>query len=85
MSKKNQINTLEQLKNIQNYSFLKDKLEKNALRGYALWLDLQHSDAYIFSYSEKQFVKIDEESYERLYKECEIPNIDQSLMNKFIN
>jgi hypothetical protein len=65
------INTLEQLKNVNNYDFLRDKMDKNFLRGYALWVDVQNSEVYMFSYKEKRFVKIDEGSYEKLYKECE--------------
>jgi hypothetical protein len=60
---------LEQLKNINNYNFLKDKIKNNQLRGYALWVDFQTSDVFMFSYKEKRFVNIDEKSYETLYKE----------------
>ncbi len=65
------INTLEQLKNVNNYNFLKDKMNDNKLKGYALWLDVSKSDVYLFSYKEKRFIKIDEESYEKLYSECQ--------------
>lgn len=67
-----QINTLEQLKNINNYNFLKEKISNNQLRGYALWIDLKTSDIYMFSYKEKRFINIDENSYDTLYKECQI-------------
>ena len=69
-----QINTLEQLKNANNYRFLKDKITNNKLRGYAIWLDTQLNEAYLFSYSEKRFVKINENSYEKLYKEASLEN-----------
>jgi hypothetical protein len=46
-------------------------MNKHLLKGYALWLDVTTSDVYMFSYNEKQFVKIDEKSYEKLYKECD--------------
>lgn len=65
-----QINTLEQLKNAKNYSFLKDKINQGKVKGYALWLDVQTNDVYLFSYLQKQFVKIDENSYEQLYQEA---------------
>ena len=64
------INTLEQLKNASNYQFLKDKIANNYIKGYALWVDVYTSDVYMFSYNEKRFVKIDENSYEKLYAEC---------------
>lgn len=65
------INTLEQLKNVNNYNFLAENIAKNYLRGYALWIDLATSDLYMFSYKQKKFVKIDENSYEKLYIEAE--------------
>ncbi len=65
------INALEQLKNANNYSFLKEKIAKNYIRAYALWVDVSNSDVYLFSYKEKRFVKIDENSYEKLYAECD--------------
>lgn len=66
-----QINTLEQLKNVNDYQFLNDRLKKNDLKSYALWLDVITNDVYFFSYNQKQFVKVDESSYEKLYKECQ--------------
>ena len=71
-----QINTLEQLKNVNNYHFLAEKIRSGeTLRSYALWTDVFKSEVYLFSYLEKRFVKIDEDSYERLYKECQIDSI----------
>lgn len=69
-----QINCLEQLKNANNYNFLQDKIKKNLLRGYALWVDFNTSELYMFSYKEKRFIKVDEHSYEDLYKECQVAN-----------
>jgi carbonic anhydrase len=66
-----QINTLEQLKNVNKYNFLQDKIQGHKLKGYALWLDVCKSEVYLFSYNEKRFVKIDEDSYEKLYSECQ--------------
>lgn len=65
-----QINTLEQLKNVSGYQFLRKRLDKKEIISYALWMDVFTSDVYMFSYKEKQFVKLDENSYEKLYKEC---------------
>lgn len=64
------INTLEQLKNVNNYNFLSDLISNHSLRGYAMWVDIATSDLYMFSYKEKRFVKIDETTYERLYAEA---------------
>ena len=66
------INTLEQLKNVNNYHFLKSKLIDNTIKGFALWNDVITSDVYLFSYQDKKFVKVDESSYEKLYKECQV-------------
>ena len=65
------VNTLEQLKNINNYKFLKDRMNKNVLKGYALWMDVYTSEVYMFSFKEKCFIKIDETTYEKLYQECQ--------------
>ena len=67
-----QINALEQLKNINNYNFLQDKIKQNMIRGYALWVDFKTSNVYMFSYKEKRFISIDDNSYDRLYKECDV-------------
>lgn len=61
---------MEQLKNVNNYNFLSNMIENNSLRGYALWVDISTSDLYMFSYSEKKFIKIDETTYEKLYQEA---------------
>lgn len=66
-----QINTLEQLKNVQNYNFLKERMNQKDLKSFALWLDVITNDVYMFSFIQKQFIKVDETSYEKLYKECE--------------
>lgn len=64
-----QINTLEQLKNVNNYNFLKQKMSEKSLKGHALWLDVQSLDVYMFSYVAKRFIIVDESTYEKLYKE----------------
>jgi len=61
---------LEQLKNAKNYSFLKDKMNKSKVKGYALWLDVFENEVYMFSYKEKKFIKINQDSYEQLYQEA---------------
>lgn len=76
-----QINTLEQLKNLKDYNFLHDRLKKKDLRSYALWIDVFTSDAYMFSFKEKQFVKLDENSYEQLYEEAG-PIIEKKINNQ---
>ncbi|CAF0950609.1 unnamed protein product, partial [Brachionus calyciflorus] len=68
------INTLKQLKNVNNYNFLRDRITKKLLRGYALWTDITTNDVYMFSYKAKRFVKIDESTYNDLYKECDTIN-----------
>lgn len=42
-----QINTLEQLKNVQNYEFLKERMKKKDLKSYALWLDGKYKIIYV--------------------------------------
>ncbi|RNA13068.1 beta carbonic anhydrase 1 [Brachionus plicatilis] len=60
------INTLVQLENLKHYSFLKEPLETNKVRAYALWLDIYNGDILIFSFKEKRFVKLNDNTYERL-------------------
>ncbi len=56
---------------MNKYAFLKDRFNKNVVKGYALWMDVFTSEVFMFSFIEKRFVKIDESSYEKLYKECQ--------------
>lgn len=49
-------------------------MKDHKLKGFALWIDVYTSDVYCFSYNHKRFVKIDDTSYEKLYKECETKN-----------
>ena len=58
-----QLNTLCQLENLQNFYFLNDLLARKKICVYAMWLDIYTGDVYIFSYKEKTFVKLTEESY----------------------
>lgn len=61
-----QVNTLTQLENLKHYKFIKLLLDSNKITAYALWFDIYCGDVYCFSFVEKRFVKLDEESYERL-------------------
>ena len=63
------INTLEQLKHANNYDFLREKIKKDLIHCFALWVDVITSDVYMFSYNEKRFIRIDEDSYEKLFNE----------------
>ena len=58
-----QLNTLCQLENLQNFYFLNDLLARKKICVYAMWLDIYTGDVYVFSYKEKTFVKLTEESY----------------------
>lgn len=69
--KLSQINTLQQLQNIASYGFLKKRLEKHELHIHALWFDIYTGEIYYFSRAAKQFVKIDEESFDTLLDEVE--------------
>ena len=55
-----------QLENLKHYKFIKDLLDKNKIYAFALWFDIYCGDVYCFSYREKRFVKLDDESYERI-------------------
>ncbi|XP_076271517.1 carbonic anhydrase beta isoform X1 [Rhynchophorus ferrugineus] len=64
-----QINTLQQLQNIASYGFLKKKLENHQLHIHALWFDIYTGEIYYFSRRHKRFVIIDEEHFDKLFKE----------------
>lgn len=49
-------------------------MNKSKVKGYALWLDVYSNEVYMFSYAEKQFIKINEDSYEKLYQEARDEN-----------
>ena len=60
------VNTLTQLENLKRYKFIKGLLDQNKIHAYALWFDIYCGDVYCFSFREKRFIKLDDESYERL-------------------
>ena len=62
------VNTLTQLENLQAYEFLKDPLQKKKTSVYAMWLDIYTGDVYFFSQTEKTFVKLVEENFEKVSK-----------------
>ena len=45
------------------------KSKKNKINLYALWFDVYTGDVYMLSMEEKCFVKIDDNTYEKLLKE----------------
>jgi carbonic anhydrase len=61
-----QVNTLTQLENLKHYKFIRLLLDSNKISAYALWFDIYCGDVYCFSFVEKRFVKLDDESYDRL-------------------
>jgi hypothetical protein len=65
------------MKNLHQYGFLQDRLAKKLLKCHAIWLDIFTSEVYMFSYIEKRFIKLDENSYEQLYQEAKIENTDE--------
>lgn len=55
--------------NVASYGFLKKRLETHDLHIHALWFDIYTGDIYYFSRSQKRFVHVDEENYERIIEE----------------
>nr|ADD91464.1 hypothetical protein [Adineta vaga] len=68
--KLSQVNTLEQLRHFLSYPFLKDRLNRKELQVHALWTDIYKGEVYMFSFKEKCFIKIDENTYKKLSFEC---------------
>lgn len=63
-----QLNTLCQLENLQKFYFLNDLISTRRICVYAMWLDIYNGDVYIFSYKDKSFVKLNEETHESISK-----------------
>ncbi|KOB68457.1 Carbonic anhydrase, partial [Operophtera brumata] len=63
------VNTLQQLQNVASYGMLKKRLEKHDLHIHALWFDIYTGDIYYFSRRAKQFIIIDESTYEVILSE----------------
>jgi carbonic anhydrase len=64
-----QVNCLQQLQNVASYGFLKKRLEMHELHIHALWFDIYTGDIYYFSRQNKQFVNINEDTFNMLEKE----------------
>jgi hypothetical protein len=58
-----QVHVLEQLKNLNTYSFLAEKFRNRAFQAHAMWFDVDNGDVYMFSFDDKRFLKIDESTY----------------------
>lgn len=61
-----QLNTLAQLENLKYYKFLKDLLDEGKMEPFALWLDIYCGDILVFSFKEKRFIKLNEDTYQDL-------------------
>ncbi|KAL0479743.1 carbonic anhydrase [Acrasis kona] len=61
-----QINVIQQLENISQYSVVKEKLEKKEIELHGWWFDIKNADVYSFSEKKKEFVLIDDAKAEEL-------------------
>ncbi|CAF3359877.1 unnamed protein product [Rotaria socialis] len=68
--KLSQVNTLEQLQHFLSYPFLRERLNRKQLQVHDLWTDIYKGEVYMFSFKDKCFVKIDDETYKNLVHEC---------------
>lgn len=67
--KLSQVNTLQQLQNVASYGFLKRRLEEHELHIHALWFDIYTGEIYYFSRRAKQFIIINEASFDVILEE----------------
>lgn len=58
------------MRNFLSYPFLKERLNRKELQVHALWTDIYKGEVYMFSFKEKRFVKIDDDTYKALSLEC---------------
>ena len=61
-----QLNTLCQLENLKHYKFLRNLLDDKRIEPYAMWLDIYCGDVLVFSFKEKRFISLNENTYPQL-------------------
>jgi hypothetical protein len=57
---------LAQLENLKHYKFLKQLLDDKKMEPYAMWLDIYCGDILVFSFKEKRFIRLNDNSYNQL-------------------
>ena len=63
------INTLQQLENLKHFDLFENKFRLKLLNFYAFWFDVYSGEVFIFSFKEKCFVKIDDNTMHRMLNE----------------
>lgn len=61
-----QLNTLCQLEELKNFSFLNKLLVSKKVNAFAMWFNIYNGDVFVFSYQDKCFIKLDEHSHKKL-------------------
>ncbi|XP_064615194.1 beta carbonic anhydrase 1-like [Liolophura sinensis] len=69
--KLSQVNCLQQLTNISSYPFMKEKIIMNKVHLHAFWFDIHTGDVFMFSRPRKQFLEINEDTYDSLVSETQ--------------
>lgn len=59
-----QVNVLQQMQHILSYPFVRERVEKKALRVHGWWFDIAQADVYCYEQDINQFVLIDEKEAE---------------------
>ncbi len=62
-----QVNVLQQMEHVASYPFVRERMERGALRLHGWWFDIAHADVYCYEPSLLQFVLIDEQEAELIY------------------
>jgi carbonic anhydrase len=60
------VNTLVQLENLKHYKLINNLLDDGKVNAYALWLDIYCGDVLVFNKNEKRFLKLNDDSYDKL-------------------
>ena len=70
-----QLNVLQQLENLKSYELVKEKLTKSELRLHGWWFDIAQASVFCYDSDLDQFVILDENQANRIYKsfESELP------------
>lgn len=64
-----QINTLQQLENINSHSIVQAKLAKGKVKLHAFWFDIYTGEFFMFSRKQKHFIQVNENSIHDLMNE----------------
>jgi carbonic anhydrase len=67
-----QLNVLEQMKHLESFPEIKERLKQGKLHIHGWWFDIRRADVYAFEAKAKRFLLIDEAEADRILKRMDI-------------